>query len=104
MLTCTPFLDARTPAFIVKKGKKKKFETIFKKRYGEDFKLYKSSELIKKGYFGNRGSYKKLLGNFIAIGTYTNKQFISYETMKKFRGHHTSLTEEMKVPLIILTK
>ena len=104
MLTCPAFLDGRTPAFNVKKGMKGKFEKLFKNRYGKDFKLYKSSELIKKGYFGNKGEYGHLLGDYIAIGTYTHKQFIGVENMKRFNGHHTSLTEEMQVPLIILKK
>lgn len=104
MLECTPYLDARTPAFRVKKGKKKEFETKFKQKYGEDFRLYKSKDLIKKGYFGCIGDKGYLLGDFIAIGTYTHKQFISYENMNRFKGHHTSLTEEMQVPLILLAK
>ncbi len=104
MLTCVPYLDARTPCFKVKKGKEKQFETLFKKRYGKDFKLYKTEKLIKGGYFGNRGKFGHLLGDFIAIGTYTNKQLITHEKMPRFKGHHTSLTKEMLVPLIILKK
>lgn len=104
MLEVIPFLDARSPAFIVKKGKEKEFEKTFKKKYGKDFKLYKSADLIKKGYFGEKGEYGYLLGSFIAIGTNTNKLFLSHERTKKFLGHHTSLTEEMLVPLIMLTK
>lgn len=104
MLSCTPYLDARTPAFIVKQGKEKEFERLFTERYGEDFILFKTSELINEGYFGDRGEYGYLLGDYIAIGTYTHKQFISYENMHRFKGHHTSLTEEMEVPLIILKK
>lgn len=104
LLAHTPFLDARTPAFIVKKGKEKQFEKLFKEKYGKDFKLFKSKRLIQQNYFGNIGNYGHLLGNYIAIGTYTHKQFIAYENMPRFKGHHTSLTEEMQVPLIILTK
>lgn len=104
MLVYTPYLDARTPAFIVKNGKKKAFETLFRQRYGEDFKLYKSKDLIKKGFFGKKGEYGYLLGDYIGIGTYTHKLFLSYKEMTRFKGHHTSLTEEMEVPLIILAK
>ena len=104
MLKCTPYLDARTPAFIVKKGKEKEFETKFKQKYGKDYKLFKSQDLINKGYFGTSGEYGYLLGDYIAIGTYTHKQFLSHENSPRFKGHHTSLTEEMKVPLIILKK
>lgn len=104
MLEYTPYLDARTPAFKVKEEFKEEFERIFKERYSEDFILYKSSELIEQGYFGRNGKYGYLLGDYIAIGTYTHKLFISYENMPRFKGHHTSLTEEMEVPLIILKK
>ena len=104
MLIHTPFLDARTPAFIVKKGKEKVFENLFRKRYGKDFKLVKSADLIKKGYFGTRGNFGHLLGDYIAIGTYTHKQFLPSENSTRFKGHHTSLTEEMKIPLILCTK
>lgn len=103
MLDCIPYLDARTPAFVVKKGKEKAFEKLFMEKYGEDFKLFKSSYLINKNYFGEKGKYGYLLGDYIAIGTYTHKQFISYEKMDRFKGHHTSLTEEMEVPLIIIS-
>lgn len=104
MLACTPFLDARTPAFIVKKGREKEFEDLFESRYGQDFKLFKSSDLINQGYFGNKGNFGYLLGDYIAIGTFTHKQFIFHENMSRFKGHHTSLTEEMEVPLIIISK
>lgn len=104
MLEYTPYLDARTPAFKVKEGMEEEFERKFKERYSEDFILYKSKELIEQGYFGRKGNYGYLLGDYIAIGTYTHKLFISYENMPRFKGHHTSLTEEMEVPLIILKK
>lgn len=104
MLECVPYLDGRTPAFIVKKGKEMEFEEKFTERYGEDFKLFKSADLIKDGYFGERGNYGYLLGDYIAVGTYTHKQFLPHANYPKFKGHHTSLTEEMEVPLIILKK
>ena len=102
MLEIYPFLEARAPAFIVKKGKRIQFESYFKQTYGKDFELHKSSELVKKGYFGNFGNKAHLLGDYIAIGTYTHKQAILTPEMTKFKGHHTSLTEEMEIPLILL--
>ena len=104
MLECPPYLDSRSPAFKVKRGKKRQFAELFKKRYGEDFVLFRTSELIKRGYFGDRGSYGYLLGDFIASGTYTNKMFIlpkAGEEIFYMKGHHTGLTKEMLVPLIM---
>lgn len=102
MLECVPFLDARTPAFIVKKGFELEFELKFNKKYGKDFHICKTKDLLEQNYFGSEGEYGYLLGDYIAIGTYTHKQFVSYESMPRFKGHHTSLTEEMLVPLILL--
>ena len=104
MLEYVPFLDARSPAFKVKKGRENEFEVGFNQKYGKDFKLFKSKQLIEEGVFGPVGDYGYLLGDYIAIGTRTHKQFVSYEQMNRFKGHHTSLTEEMMVPLILLKK
>lgn len=102
MLEINPFLDARTPAFKVKEGQANEFEEYFKKTYSEDFILFKTQELIDKGYFGDRGDKGFLLGDFIGIGTYTHKQGLFHEWATRYRGHHTSLTEEMLVPLILI--
>lgn len=104
MLECPLYLDARSPAFKVKRGKKRLFQKLFNERYGKDYVLYKTRDLIKRGYFGDRGEYGYLLGDFVASGTYTHKMFISPkdgEEMFYMKGHHTALTEEMLVPLII---
>ncbi len=101
MLSCPPYLEPRALAFCVKEEFKPQFEKLFKERYGKDFELCKSEELIKEGYFGNRGEYGYLLGDYIAIGTDTDKIFMISPDNMRFKGHHTSLTKEMTVPLII---
>lgn len=103
MLLCPAYLDARTPAFRVKPERKDDFYKIFTNRYGKDFVLYKTEDLINEGYFGDRGEYGYLLGDFIAIGTDTNKLFQPTPPTHIFKGHHTSLTKEMTVPLILFT-
>lgn len=103
MLTCYPYLEPRAVAFRVKEGLNKQFEKYFKRTYGKDFKLYKSNLLVKKGYFGSVGDKAELLGDYIAIGTYTHKIAICAQPDDfRFLGHHTSLTEEMLVPLILI--
>ena len=54
--------------------------------------------------FGPIGDKGYLLGDFIAIGTDTHKIGWLTPNQHKFLGHHTSLTEEMMVPLILLKK
>lgn len=102
MLKIYPFMEGRAPAFLVKDGMHKEFEKHFKANYKKDYKLYKSADLVRKGYFGDFGNKAHLLGDYIAIGTYTHKQVCLTPSHNHFLGHHTSLTEEMEVPLIIL--
>lgn len=102
MLETYPYLEPRSIAFKVKQGKKVKFEQYYKSKYDEDFKIFKTAELLKENYFGTFGDKAELLGDYIAIGTYTHKLAILAPSAPRFKGHHTSLTEEMEVPLMIL--
>lgn len=103
MLECPPYLDSRSPCFRVKKGMKRKFAKRFREKYGKDFVLFSTKYLIEHNYFGNRGNYGYLLGDFIASGTYTNKMFIlPKENPHYHKGHHTALTKEMLVPMILI--
>ena len=43
-----------------------------------------------------------MLGDYLAAGTYTHKQALLTPKSTRYKGHHTSLTEEMEVPLILL--
>ncbi len=102
MLEIYPFLEPRAIAFKVKKGKEKEFEKYFNETYSKDFTLFDSKKLIEEGYFGDKGDKENLLGDYIAIGTYTHKIGMLTPAYPEFKGHHTSLTEEMEVPLILL--
>lgn len=103
MLEIYPYMEPRAIAFKVKPCKKAEFAEYFTAKYGEDFELHTSDELIQRGFFGDVGDKAHLLGDFIAIGTYTHKQAQMLPPDELvFKGHHTSLTEEMLVPLIIL--
>lgn len=103
MLETLPYMEPRAIAFKVKPDKKAEFAQYFTAKYGEDFELHESRELIERGFFGDVGDKAQLLGDYIAIGTYTHKQaqFIPPDDFT-FKGHHTSLTEEMLVPLILI--
>lgn len=103
MLETLPYMEPRAIAFKVKPDKKREFEKYFTLKYGEDFELHKSKELLERGFFGDVGDKAHLLGDYIAIGTYTHKQaHILPPDDLIFKGHHTSLTEEMLVPLIMI--
>lgn len=103
MLEALPYMEPRAIAFKVKPDKKTEFAQYFTARYGEDFELHESKELIERGFFGDFGDKAHLLGDYIAIGTYTHKQALVLPPDDfTFKGHHTSLTEEMLVPLIMI--
>lgn len=96
------YLEPRATAFKVKDDKKEQFKQIFNRCYQKDFKLFDVEYLIEKGVFGPfNNKNRDLLGDFIAVCK-TNKQFEFNESSNKFKGHHTSLTKEMLVPLIII--
>lgn len=105
MLEWPQFLEARATAFKVKPNRQKEFAELFRKKYGDDFELFKVEDLIKDNYFGGNfvNEHSKLLGDYIAVGT-TDKVMNLTEFSHDFKGHHTSLTEEMEVPLIVIGK
>ena len=103
MLEIYPYLDGRAVAFKVKPQHKQQFAKIFEQKYGKDFEIYESKKLIDMGFFGKTGNKHNLLGDYIAIGTYTHKQMLLTPRSDEFKSHHTSLTEEMEVPLILIS-
>lgn len=105
LLEWPQFLEARAAAFKVKESCHKEFIEIFNKKYGKDFELFKTEDLINDNYFGGNiiNVNAKLLGDYIAIGK-TNKVMRLTPFSHDYKGHHTSLTEEMEVPLIFIGK
>ena len=104
MLVTYPFMEPRAPGFKVKPGREAEFEKYFTEKYGDAFELHKSADLVAVGYFGDpkySAGYEALLGDYIAIGNYSHVQAILNPGKRRYFGHHTSLTEEMEVPLII---
>lgn len=103
MLEWPQFLEPRALAFKVKENCHSDFVELFYKKYGADFALFKVEDLIQGNYFGGNlvNEHAKLLGDYIAVGT-TNKIMKPNELCHDFKGHHTSLTEEMEVPLIVI--
>jgi len=103
-LKVPPYLEPRATAFKIKDGQKQKFKEIFNKSYKKDFKLFEVDYLVKKGIFGPFNEKNRdLLGDYIAVCK-SDKQFEFAESSNRFKGHHTSLTKEMLVPLIIIDK
>lgn len=103
MLEWPLYLEVAATAFKVKPECRENFVKVFNKKYGEDFELFKTQDMIEDNYFGGNfaGEHAKLLGDYIAVGK-THKIMKLTPLTHDFKGHHTSLTEEMEVPLIII--
>ena len=101
--------DSRVVSFKIKKNYDDKSKEAFTK-YSTDFALFTPETLIQQGLFGAtkiKPQLRKLMGDYIAIGTETGKRFITKKlTPKKIkkldRGIHSGMTaDEMYVPVII---
>ncbi len=106
MLLWPPYLDSRATAFRIKEGQTEKFTAYFGEKYGRDFELFRSEELVRQNFFGGNfvGEHAALLGDFIAVAA-SDKVMLHHALSHHFRGHHASLTEdEMLVPLIYVGK
>jgi len=100
--------DPRYAYCFVKNNKKKYFERYVKTKFKKQCSIYKSKELVKKGYFGLNKPNKKFLdriGDFTIImkDFYSIYQFTDYEGRSYLVGDHGGLSKkEMLVPLIII--
>lgn len=101
--------EPRVAYCYVKKSMTKKFENYIRKNFGKICWLYKSRELVKKGFFGLNSPNKKLtsrIGNYTLImkDNYAIKDFVPGEELKIFIGNHGGVSsQEMFVPLIIFS-
>lgn len=104
MLNIYPYLECRAVSFSVKNPYRNDFASYFSEKYYEDFLIFKVYDLVDMQLFGDRGYAAPLLGDFIAIGTYTHKQALLFPGQRRLKGHHASMTEEMRVPLILASR
>lgn len=98
-----PSIEARTVAFKVKDHET--FKTLFKKYFGNWFKLYETSEFLKEGYLGNEYTKAtRFLFDYVAVAI--DKYNIALERDEFImKAHHAGDTvDEMIVPLSIVTK
>lgn len=103
-----PYLEPRFITFWIKQDKQDYFESTFRKKFENEFILYKKEEFLNSNLMGYGKKHKKIddfIGDYIAIaiadsainlGTYLSKE----KTLKL--SNHCGLTKnEMEVPLIV---
>lgn len=102
--------DSRTVYCYVQHSRKKEFENFVKNKMKKYCKLYKSEQLVKKGYFGLDKPNRKLharIGDYIIImkHNYALRDRLLGEEKTPFVGFHSGLSkEEMLVPLIFVER
>ena len=108
MLERTTTIEPRACGIKLKEDvNKKEFEELFKKAYGEDFKLVSKEDILKKNLLGKGKKHILLedgIGDYIAIGI--KDVCLNYdEKGKVFKSNHAGITkDEMEIPLIVLKK
>lgn len=110
MLNRKPSNDSRCITFSVKKNKHKEFVRVFNALFSSVYKLYKTSDAIELGFFGQKGDVKNprcddFLADYVAVAT--SNYYFNYkgENNFVFKAHHAGITKnEMKVPVCIIRK
>ncbi len=110
LLERKPTNDARCVTFKVKRDKHERFEYIFNALFKGYYKLYKTEEAIKLGFFGLENDKKSeriddFLADYIAIAI--NERYFNYKKEADFifKSHHAGITkDEMEVPVIVFRK
>lgn len=110
LLKRNPSNDGRCITFNVKDDKYKEFELLFNSLFGSIYKLYKTNDAIKLGFFGLDGDYyNKRCDDFLAdyVAVATNEYFFNYKGLSDFtfKSHHAGITsDEMLVPICVIRK
>ena len=110
LLERMPSNDSRCLTFKVKENKHIEFEELFNKLFNGIYKLYKTKNAIKEGFFGKEDDLrnervKDFLGDYVAIAI--NKYYFIYKENPThfFKSHHAGITRgEMLVPVCIIKK
>lgn len=99
-------LDSRSACFHLKSGMSSHFEELFKKYYGDYFKLYTKQEVIDLKLFGEGEEhplFREFLGDYLA--TSISEYGFNYRDSHPMIGAHSgSLKEEFIIDVSILNK
>lgn len=100
--------DARVSYCYVHPSKAKQFEKLVKKELSFCCTIHKSTDLVKKNYYGLYEVNPRLLdriGDYVLIAKkdYVIRDFMPNETIQPFLGNHSGLSkQELYVPLIVI--
>lgn len=110
LLSRKPSNDARCITFSVQKGKEVEFETVFRGLFSGVYRLYKTEEAIRLGFFGLPEDMVNprcadFLADYTAVAT--GNRYFNYIDKDHivFKSHHAGITrDEMLVPVCVVRK
>ena len=104
------FIECRSPAYLVKKGKEEDFKKAFLKEFGNDFYLLSREEVLKHKLFGDYEEgkenplFKSGLGDFMAITKGNSNKVLIGKGDSTNIGYHGGYSDrEIFIPLIIIS-
>lgn len=107
MLERTTSLEQRAVSFKIQEECKEQFAKEFNNNFGNDFKLYAKSEIIKSHLFGygdENELFREAIGDFMAIAENSNKCIIT-DGDEVLKSQHAGYSDdEIYVPLIVIDK
>lgn len=101
------WIESRMCAFKVKEGMHDTFEMLFKEYFGKDFILKSREEILEEKLFGigeEHELFRESLGDYFALAI--SDRFFKYSVNSvDLTSMHAGFTEdEMRIPLIVITK
>lgn len=110
LLERKPSNDARCITFKVSPEKRKEFESRFNGLFSKVYRLYKTEEAIKLGFFGLpeeklNPRCRDFLADYVAVGIHG--YYFNYKSADDyiFKSHHAGITkDEMLVPICIVRR
>lgn len=107
MLERTTSIENRAISFKIKENKKRQFEEIFNKNFGEYFDLYNKQQVINNNLFGAgtpNELFEDAIGDFIAVASESSKAILTSGSSELCSMHGGNSDDEVYVPLIIIDK
>jgi hypothetical protein len=99
------FFDGRTPGFNLRPNCEYEFLEYMNAKYGGDMVMLSKKFLLDKGVFGPGSSKNsELIPDYVGIVTSDKDVVLSAKSFHSFKAHHSSMSTEMHVPLIIIGK
>ena len=102
-----PSIEPRNCTFFVKEGRKKEFEELFKRYYGDYFLLMTKQEVYDKKLFGLGKPHPladDFIGDYLAMAIDDYQLVGSYNKKPMKSAHAGILEDEMTIPLILVHK